>query len=87
MHNIEPYDSFLNEDINTDIVQAKLKLTELKEKIVIEVAEQKDADNIEDKAKSIDAQATLYQKMPALLRDLARAMKEKGISGDIANIY
>lgn len=90
MYNIKQFDSFmdsLNEDVNTDIVEAKLKITELKEKIALEVSKQNDADDIEDKAKAIDMQANLYQRMPALLRDLARVMKAKAASGDNANIY
>jgi len=81
------FGDFINEDVNTDIVEAKLKITELKEKIAIEVNNQKDADAIEDKAKAIEAEANLYQQMPALLRDLATKMRAKAQSGDESNIY
>lgn len=86
-NNIKKYSQFLNEDVNTDVVEAKLKITELKEKIQIEVKNQNDAESIDDKAKFIDAQASLYQQMPALLKDLSAKMQAKASSGDQSNIY
>lgn len=90
MYNIEPFHSFnnrMNEDVNTEIVQAKLKITELKEQISEEIAKQKDAETIEDKIKSVNTQANLYQKMPGLLRDLSSKMQNKSISGDSTHVY
>lgn len=90
MYNIEDFEGYfekLNEDVNTDLVEAKLKITELKEKIALETSKQKEAENLEDKARSIEMQATLYQRMPGLLRDLASKMKNKAASGDTTNIY
>ena len=84
---IEETASVNEEDVNTDIVEAKLKITELREDIALEVSKQKDADSLEDKAKSIDMQANLHQRMPALLRTLATAIKAKAAAGDSSNIY
>lgn len=87
LNQFKTFGDFINEDVNSEIVEAKLKITELKEKIAVEVNNQKDADSIEEKAKAIDAEANLYQQMPALLKDLASKMRAKVQSGDESNIY
>ena len=86
-NNIKAFSDFINEDVNADVVEAKLRITELKEKIEIEVKNQNDAETISDKAKFVDSQASLYQQMPGLLKDLSSKMKAKATSGDDSNIY
>jgi len=77
----------INENVNTSITEIKLKISKLREDISEELQKQKDAETIEDKARSINVQANLYQKMPGLLRDLSSSMMKKANSGDSSHIY
>jgi hypothetical protein len=77
----------LNEDVNADLVKAKADVNAKQSEIAEEVAKQKEATELKDKAASIRNQARLTSQMPALLNALANAMDAKADSGDTTNIY
>lgn len=90
MCNLELFSDFhnrINENVNTDITEIKLRISKLKEEISEEVKEGKEKESLEDKARSIGKQANLYQSMPGLLRNLSNAMMKKANSGDTSHIY
>ena len=89
MHNfIKPLNEFLvNEGVNEDLIQAKADVNAKQAEIAEEIAAQKDATDLVQKAASIKKQASLYGQMPALLNKLAAAMEAKSRSGDTTNIY
>ncbi len=77
----------LNEDVNADLVKAKADVNSKQSEIAEEIAKQKEATELKDKAASIRNQARLTAQMPALLNALANAMDAKADSGDTTNIY
>lgn len=77
----------LNEDVNADLVKAKADVNAKQAEIAEEVAKQKEATELKDKAASIRNQARLAAQIPALLNALANAMDAKADSGDTTNIY
>lgn len=89
MHNnIKKLSEFrLFEGVNEDLVKAKADVNEKQAEIAEEIAKQKEATDLVEKAASIRRQATLTGQMPALLNALANAMQAKADSGDTTNIY
>jgi hypothetical protein len=77
----------LNEDVNADLVKAKADVNAKQAQIAEEIAKQKDAADMKQKAASIRIQARLTAEMPGLLNALANAMDKKAESGDTTNIY
>ncbi len=77
----------LNEDVNADLVKAKADVNAKQAQIAEEIAKQKDAADMKQKAVSIRNQARLTAEMPGLLNALANAMDKKAESGDTTNIY
>lgn len=77
----------LFEGVNEDLVKAKADVNEKQAEIAEEIAKQKDATDLAEKAASIRRQATLTGQIPALLNALANAMQAKADSGDTTNIY
>lgn len=80
-------DFALNEDVNSDLVKAKADVNAKQAEIAEELAKQKEATELKDKAASIRNQARLTAQLPALLNTLASAMDAKADSGDTTNIY
>ena len=77
----------LFEGVSEDLVKAKADVNEKQAEIAEEIAKQKDATDLAEKAASIRRQATLTGQMPALLNALANAMQAKADSGDTTKIY
>lgn len=77
----------LNEDVNADLVKAKADVNAKQAEIAEEIAKQKEAAELKDKAASIRNQSRLTAQLPGLLNALANAMDAKADSGDTTNIY
>lgn len=77
----------LNEDVNADLVKAKADVNAKQAEIAEEIAKQKEASELKEKAASIRNQSRLTAQLPGLLNALANAMDAKADSGDTTNIY
>jgi len=75
------------EGVNEDLIKAKADVNDKQSEIAEEIAKQKEATDLKDKAASIRNQARLTGQMPGLLNALANAMDAKANSGDNTNIY
>lgn len=74
---------FLYESSDTEIASINLEISKLKDEISLEVKKRKGFDkNSEDEARSIDREASLYQKMPVLLKKLSSSIRTKSQSGE-----
>ena len=85
---IQKYSSFkLNEDVNSELINAKKKVNDQLHLIRDEIQNEKDQTEIPAKVASMKKQASLYAALPALLNTLAINMEAKEKSGDQTKIY
>jgi hypothetical protein len=85
---IQKYSSFkLNEDVNSELINAKKKVNDQLHLIRDEIQNEKDQTEIPAKVASMKKQASLYAALPALLNTLATSMEAKEKSGDQTKIY
>jgi hypothetical protein len=77
----------LNEDVNSDLVNAKKAVNDQLQAIRDEIQNEKNQTEVAQKSSSLKKQATLYAALPAMLNKLATAMEAKEKSGDKTNIY
>lgn len=80
-------DFSLNEDVNSDLVNAKKAVNDQLQAIRDEIQNEKNQTEVAQKSASLKKQATLYAALPAMLNKLATAMETKEKSGDKTNIY
>jgi len=80
-------DFSLNEDVNSDLVNAKKAVNDQLQAIRDEIQNEKNQTEVAQKSASLKKQATLYATLPAMLNKLATAMEAKEKSGDKTNIY
>ena len=77
----------LNEDVNSDLVNAKKAVNDQLQEIRDEIQNEKNQTEVAQKSASLKKQATLYATLPAMLNKIATAMEAKEKSGDKTNIY
>lgn len=77
----------LNEDVNSDLVNAKKAVNDQLQAIRNEIQNEKNQTEVSQKTDSLKKQATLYAALPAMLNKLATSMEAKEKSGDKTNIY
>lgn len=77
----------LNEDVNSDLVNAKKAVNDQLQAIRDEIQNEKNQTEVAQKSASLKKQATLYATLPAMLNKIATAMEAKEKSGDKTNIY
>ena len=77
----------LNEDVNSDLVNAKKAVNDQLKAIRDEIQNEKNQSEVAQKTASLKKQATLYAALPAMLNKLATSMEAKEKSGDKTNIY
>ncbi|NBV29612.1 hypothetical protein EBS02_11490 [bacterium] len=77
----------LNEDVNSDLVNAKKAVNDQLQAIRNEIQNEKEQTEVSQKTASLKKQATLYSALPAMLNKLAASMEAKEKSGDKTNIY
>jgi len=80
-------DFSLNEDVNSDLVNAKKAVNDQLQAIRDEIQNEKNQTEVAQKSASLKKQATLYATLPDMLNKLATAMETKEKSGDKTNIY
>jgi|GEM_PF-2602982 len=80
-------DFSLNEDVNSDLVNAKKAVNDQLQMIRDEIQNEKEQTEVSQKSASLKKQASLYSALPAMLTKLASAMEAKDKSGDKTNIY